>query len=231
MIRVAKNQYHHGNLREALLTAANEVLEQNSSETLSLRGLAKTVGVSPTAVYSHFTDKTALLMELKTEGFKRLTAFMLSQINELPDPGPEARIRCIGKAYIYFALHHRNLFDILFGWTPEVERFTPECIAAGTGCEGLIKSALIDMLAEHGYQLDHHHSALATFSAWSMAHGIAMLIRSGCVDGSVYCDKWPKEFSSSNPETQAQIIEQVCDIQLAGLRSALPKLIGPPTIE
>lgn len=224
MAQATKSSYHHGNLREALLEAAQTTLEQDSSDKLSLRGLAKSVGVSPTAVYSHFTDKTALLLELKTEGLKRLTAFMTDEIAKLDNPTPELRIHCIGRSYIHFALYNRNLFDILFGWTPDPERFTPECIAAGTGCEKLIRDALTDLFAEQGLAINNYHASIATFSAWSMAHGISMLLRSGCVDGAVYCDKWPPEFSSANPEQQALIIEQVCNIQLAGLRATITNL-------
>lgn len=230
MPKATHNSYHHGNLREALLDAAHQALERDSLEKLSLRGLAKAVGVTPSAVYSHFVDKTALLVELKTAGLLRLTDFMLSEIAQLPPrtgtraPSPEARVRCLGQAYIHFALHNRNLFDILFSWTPAFERFTPECIAAGAGCEELIRNAIQDFIVEQGYELDHYHSSLGALSAWSMAHGITMLLRSGCVESAVYCEKWPPSFSSTDPANVSRIIKELCDIQLQGLKAELIRL-------
>ena len=72
---ISKN-YHHGSLRDALLEAALQRLQADGVVKLSLRGLAADVGVSPTAVYRHFEDKSALLAAIACDGFIGLTQYM-----------------------------------------------------------------------------------------------------------------------------------------------------------
>ncbi|HLU92147.1 MAG TPA: helix-turn-helix domain-containing protein, partial [Pedomonas sp.] len=65
-------RYHHGNLQEELIATALEMLEAQAEGNISLRELARRVGVSPNAAYRHFPDKEALLAALAAEGFQRL---------------------------------------------------------------------------------------------------------------------------------------------------------------
>lgn len=221
MTRAKKQHYHHGDLRRALLQAARQALREQSLEKLSLRGLAKTLGVSPTAVYGHFADKTELLVELKTQGFHQLTQDMRERLERLKAPADaEQRLRALGLSYLDFAREHPHLFDVLFGWTPELERLTPECIEAGNGCEALLRATVIELITRDETTPDDYLSALASFSAWSLVHGIATLLRTGCVEGAVYCDNWPRAFSEQEPDSQRRAIEQLLSIQIAGLRAA-----------
>jgi hypothetical protein len=68
--------YHHGDLRDALVRAARTILEKQGLAALSLRGVARVVGVSPAAPYHHFPDKQALLDAVAAQGFDALTAAM-----------------------------------------------------------------------------------------------------------------------------------------------------------
>ena len=70
----SESTYHHGSLRDALIAAGMTALEGSSGLDLSLRELARTVGVSPTAVYRHFPNKDALLAALAREGLEMLGA-------------------------------------------------------------------------------------------------------------------------------------------------------------
>ncbi|PLS69654.1 MAG: hypothetical protein CV045_00830 [Cyanobacteria bacterium M5B4] len=70
--------YHHGDLKQALISAALEVVAQEGAKNLSLRQVAKRVGVSHNAPYRHFPDRDALLAALAEEGFRGLTAAMIS---------------------------------------------------------------------------------------------------------------------------------------------------------
>ena len=74
--------YHHGNLREALTEAAHDILANGGVEALSLRKVALKAGVSPTALYSHFKDKRALLALLATRGFEQLAAYMETETHK-----------------------------------------------------------------------------------------------------------------------------------------------------
>ena len=72
LMKEATPSYHHGNLRTALLEKAKEHLIEKGPDKISLRALAREIGVSQTAPYRHFPDKTMLLAALAAEGFKQL---------------------------------------------------------------------------------------------------------------------------------------------------------------
>ena len=107
--------YHHGNLRDTLVATVIAQLAQQHDAALSLRELARTVGVSVAAVYRHFPSKEALLAEVAAAGFASLIAKWETQ---LPPPGSlpaEQRFQLLGQQYIEFALaapaHYRLMFE------------------------------------------------------------------------------------------------------------------------
>ncbi len=216
-----KHHYHHGNLKEELLTAALQALELESMDRLSLRGLTKTLGVTPAAVYGHFADKTELLIELRTRGFRQLSELMREASEALPvEHSTEDRVRSYARAYMDFAVNNPNLFDILFNWTPDLARITPECVEEGCCAEAMLRLALIELLREQGHELNDYQAALAAFSTWSLVHGISTLVKSGSVEGAIYCEHWPDSFSALNPRSQSQVLDHLLTIQVEGIKSA-----------
>ena len=101
--------YHHGNLKQALLERAAEVLADRGLEGLSLRGLARDLGVSHAAPRRHFADRSALIAALAKEGFRRAVAAMKASA-EAAGPDPVARYRALGRAYVRFAIDDRAFF-------------------------------------------------------------------------------------------------------------------------
>ncbi|MEX1056272.1 MAG: TetR/AcrR family transcriptional regulator, partial [Natronospirillum sp.] len=221
MTEPPRSNYHHGNLKEALLNAAFETLEHTDLGKLSLRGLARQVGVTPTAAYSHFSDKIALLVELKTVAFARFEGYLSQAVHLVPTDDPENRIRALGRAYLTFAREHPSLFNLLFSWTPELNRITPECMEAGARGEELLRHEVSQLLRASGCEMTEYQAAVASFSAWSMVHGVTSLLQAGTVDAATFCHNWPAEFSTDNPEAQAKVLEHVLSIQLAGLKHAM----------
>ena len=110
--------YHHGNLREALLECAAEVIAERGVEALSLRGLARELGVSHAAPSAHFADRRALLCEMAKEGFRRCVETMHAGV-EAAGPDPVARYRALGRAYVQFARDNPSYFRAINH--PEVE--------------------------------------------------------------------------------------------------------------
>ncbi len=104
--------YHHGNLREALLERAAEVIAERGIEALSLRGLARDLGVSHAAPSAHFADRKALLAELAKEGF-RLSVEAMNAGAEAAGPDPVARYRALGRSYVQFARDNPSCFRAL----------------------------------------------------------------------------------------------------------------------
>ena len=101
--------YHHGNLRNALLERAAEVIAARGVEAVSLRALARDLGVSHAAPSRHFADRRALLAELAKEGFRRSVAAMNAGA-EAAGPDPVARYRALGRSYVQFAREHPSYF-------------------------------------------------------------------------------------------------------------------------
>ncbi len=101
--------YHHGNLKQALLDRAAEVIADKGIEALSLRGLARDVGVSHAAPARHFRDKKALLSGLATEGYLRFSAYV-TDAAEKAGSDPVARYNAMGRSVIRFALTHPAYF-------------------------------------------------------------------------------------------------------------------------
>lgn len=221
-----KNTYHHGNLREALLARAMQTLETEGLEKLSLRGLAKTLGVTPTAVYGHFADKTDLLIAVHTQGFKRLRETMAASLAALPaEAKGEDKVRALGLSYLQFAEKHPHLFDAMFFWTPDFSRVTEEQVEEGVGSEQLLRDTLIEMLQESHITLTQAQAAVASFSAWALVHGISTLLRTGCIEGAIHCESWPGNFSRHHPEScLPAVINQLLDIQIAGIKACANQL-------
>src|SRR4051794_38861862 len=103
--------YHHGNLRSALLADAERVLSEGGE--LSLRELARRVGVSHAAPRRHFADKQALLDALAEDGFERLGGELSASLAGA-GPGLEGRLRAFGETYVRFATEHAALLELMY---------------------------------------------------------------------------------------------------------------------
>lgn len=101
-VNIPKRQYHHGNLREALLKAGIRAIAEDGPDGFSLRDVAKRAGVTPPAVYRHFPDKDALLAAIAAECSQRLAA-TVSESLVAAKGGSLDRFRQIGIAYVQFA--------------------------------------------------------------------------------------------------------------------------------
>lgn len=109
---MTERPFHHGNLRAALLDEAVTVLRSSGVDGLSLRDLARRVGVSHGAPRSHFVDRQALLDALAVQGFDRLrqrTRGALAEGRDLPD-----RFRRVAQAYVDFAVDDAALMELMF---------------------------------------------------------------------------------------------------------------------
>jgi len=105
--------YHHGNLREALLAAGEDALESGGQQGLSLRELAREVGVSHAAPRRHFPDRQALLDALAESGFARLGAALSAAVDGA-GAGFDARLAALARAYIAFATARPALSELMF---------------------------------------------------------------------------------------------------------------------
>jgi AcrR family transcriptional regulator len=105
--------YHHGNLVDALVTAAVELIEANGVENLSLRDLSKRVGVSPGAPFRHFRSKTELLTAVAEQSMSRLTSSVEDALGACESTDPVAKLSAIGHGYLDWALGNPTHFQII----------------------------------------------------------------------------------------------------------------------
>jgi AcrR family transcriptional regulator len=110
---MTERPYHHGNLRHALLHAAERTVRERGVQDLSLRELAREVGVSHGAPRRHFPDRQALLDALAESGFERLGRELRAAVDAAGDDF-EARLRATGAAYIRFATEDPALLELMF---------------------------------------------------------------------------------------------------------------------
>ena len=105
--------YHHGNLRTALLAQAERIVRERGVQELSLRELAREVGVSHGAPRRHFPDRQALLDALAEDGFTRLGAELRGAMDGAGDQF-QARLQATATAYVYFATRDAALLALMF---------------------------------------------------------------------------------------------------------------------
>jgi AcrR family transcriptional regulator len=113
MVRMPESRpYHHGDLRAALLAAAERTLRENGATALSLRELAREVGVSHAAPGRHFKDKQALLNALALAGYERLAQALSAA--EDPALPLEPRLTALARAYLGFAIDNAALLELMY---------------------------------------------------------------------------------------------------------------------
>ena len=164
-----KFRYHHGNLREAAIAAALEILARDGVAGLSLRALAKATGVTPTAFYeSHFGDKDELLAAVAETGFQRLALQMAEDATGAPST--QERIERLAVSYIRFATKNKPLFQLMFGRElSDMKRFPTLAMTAGKSYS--LISAALSKRAESA-----EDSRFLTVAIWSLCHGLTTLI-------------------------------------------------------
>ena len=177
-VRVPKrpSSYHHGSLRNALLRAAERILERDGIQGLTLRAAAREAGVSHAAPKNHFGDVTGLLSDLAAVGFERIATTMGAGVREGDDPG--ACLIAVGRGYVAFARAHPGLFQLMYR-SERLDMGRPalrDAIAtAGRVLWGAVGVVRKESLAPPLTLLQAAHVA----SAWSLVHGYALLLLDG----------------------------------------------------
>lgn len=167
------HSYHHGNLPAALIDASLDVLREEGLEALTVRGVARRVGVSHTAAYRHFADKTALLAAIAEQGFARLQHDMAAA-RETTMGGPELQFVACGVAYVRFALANAAHFRVMFGgWNQDRSAYPQLRVAAEAAFAVLL--GLVQAGQASGV-LRRDDPQVVALAAWSSVHGLATLL-------------------------------------------------------
>ncbi|WP_158818635.1 TetR/AcrR family transcriptional regulator [Methylocapsa sp. S129] len=167
----ADDRYHHGDLRKALLNAARTLLEERGPAALSLRELARRVGVSAPSVYHHFSSLDAIAVALAEQGFTELTEGL-----EAAPIHAEGQLAPTGHAYIAFARANPGLYRLMFG-----EGFR-DASKGSQAVHALRERAYEKVVAGLRTRLPADELPVAALFLWSLAHGLALLMIDRQVD-------------------------------------------------
>jgi AcrR family transcriptional regulator len=167
-----KPRYHHGDLRQALIDAALQLISEEGFAALSLREVARRAGVTHAAPYRHFADKEALLGAVAAEGFRMMTSAMrerMAQEEQLME-----RLGASGIAYVLFAVAHPAHFRVMFG--PHFTRPPEPSLVSDpeTNAFGLLVGTIEE--GQRAGVLREAPTMELALCAWSMVHGLSSLL-------------------------------------------------------
>lgn len=192
---MARTAYHHGDLHQQAHDQALAVLRLEGDGAISLRAIAKQIGVSAPALYRHYADRESLLAELAISGFAALRQQLLS----VDQHAPRAALIGIGLAYVAFAQSEPNLYRLMFGGRVLPKGAHPRLDQAGLGAFNILQDTIAQ--GQRAGYLKPAPLALMTATAWSLVHGLSQLT----IDGHL-----------PNADAEPQLAEGITSLLLEG---------------
>lgn len=170
-----KASYHHGDLRAALIAEGLRMLEEREDADLSLREIARAVGVSATAVYRHFPDKEALRGALAQAAYDRMGEAQRAAAAGYDDVLDQ--FQATGRTYVRFALDHPALFRLMSSMGPHDDLF---------GLADEEDDQAGKLLRDYAFRLAGEGASIETvrtiaMRSWALVHGLAVLMLQGYV--------------------------------------------------
>jgi AcrR family transcriptional regulator len=163
-----KADYHHGDLKRALIETAVKAIAKHGLDSVSLRELAARAGVSPGAPYHHFPNRDELLASIAAEGFALLEARLIAARDAAPD-NASARLEALGLAYVTFAVSSPGHFRVMFHGASKTSGPTE----AGLRAFHLLRDAVV--ACQEAGQAPQGDLTALVLVAWSAVHGFATL--------------------------------------------------------
>jgi len=162
-------QYHHGNLRAALIDAGLKLITRKGVRALTLREIGARVGVSRMAAYRHFANKADLLAAIREAGFAEF-ADVLDAARSKAGRAFASRLRAMALAYVRFAAGHPAYYEVMFGWT---DQRSPRPSPAGARAFGILEQTIRE--GQEAGEVCTGDAAQLARLVWAEVHGISML--------------------------------------------------------
>jgi AcrR family transcriptional regulator len=164
--------YHHGNLREALVQAALDLIAEKGPTGFTFAEAARSAGVSPAAPYRHFRDRDELLSDIAMRGFD-MFATALEKAWDGGRPDVQDAFERVGRAYLAFARAEPSYYSAMFESGLSLSDIPELREAADRGYAVLRKAAedLVATLPAKG----RPPASMVSFHVWALSHGIASL--------------------------------------------------------
>src|ERR1700712_821987 len=173
----AERGYHHGNLKEALLQAALDLIAQKGAAGFTFSDAARLAGVSPAAPYRHFRDRDELLSSIAQRGFEQFEQVLTAAW----DDGRPETVRAferVGKAYLAFAREEPAFYSAMFESGLPVD-LNPALLAASERAFAIIRAAAERLAALAPPGQPRAAAVMMALHIWSMSHGVASLFARG----------------------------------------------------
>jgi AcrR family transcriptional regulator len=174
-VRKASGRYHHGDLRRALIQEAVHTIQVKGVDAVTLRAVGHTLGVSRTALYRHFADKSALLAAVAGDGFR---TFRLQLVEAWEKGGRDVEaFEAMGAAYVRFAIANPSHYRVMFGGFVRDGATDPELAEECAAALQALVDALVALQQKELARRDE--PLLVARFIWAAMHGIAMLAIDG----------------------------------------------------
>ena len=176
LARKPENTYHHGDLRDALIKAALREAEQGGVEAISIKALAKQLGVSQPAPYRHFADREALLAAVTAEAFRQLSALLREAMAK---PSKQSKLSRLAQATLAFGLRRNGIYRLMFASRAMA------CAAKGSELHSTTLETfglVIEAMEAPAFGLLRERQAL---KIWASLHGVVMLAEQGLLTGEI----------------------------------------------
>src|SRR6266700_2606524 len=176
LARKPQNTYHHGDLRDALIKAALREAEQGGAEAISIKALAKQLGVSQPAPYRHFADREALLAAVTAAAFRQLSAILREAMAK---PSKQSRLSRLAQATLDFGLRRNGIYRLMFASR------TVSCAAKDSELHEATRETfalVIEALEAPAIAYLRERQAL---KIWAALHGVVMLAEQGLLTGEI----------------------------------------------
>ncbi len=205
LARKPLNTYHHGDLRDALVQAALREAEQGGPEAISIRALAKELGVSQPAPYRHFADREALLQAVTAEAFRQFNAILRAAIDK---PSKRSKLSRFAQTALEFGLRRNGIYRLMFASrTMACSEKDSELRLAAHETMGL----LLESFEAPAVGLLRERHAL---QVWAALHGVISLAEQGLLTGE------------AARVTRAELIEEIVQQTKMALSLAIEKAGG-----
>ncbi len=167
--------YHHGDLRRAILESALQLISKAGVEKLSLREVARELGVTTAAPYHHFKDREALLVQIAIQGYEKLLA-RLEEARAATKPS-QLELETESRAYLSFAHQNPALYSVMFSNEVASKTEYPDLRSTADRCFYLVCASVAK-----SRELPKKKIPKVALCTWSMLHGFAMLDQSNFLE-------------------------------------------------
>ena len=211
LIETKKDSYHHGDLKKALLEAGLALLREKGANNFSLRELSRRAGVSQTAPYRHFSDRSDLLANLAENGFRSLSGSLRHSLAGASGD-PTERLSVIARSYVRFAVGNRDLYRLLFSAhiSQEIYETHPGLHEAASESFAILTEEIIRAQEKGMFRPDPPLEM--GIVCWSTVHGLASLLIEGQL---VSCPQWELPETMTDPD---QVVLKATELLFEGMR-------------